>query len=266
MRDLDLEVAELLPWFRQESGSSFVLISVSADDAATWVESLSDAIRRCYIADESLDQRVAATGVSKSEALAARLPDRGSVMAGDFGEILVFLYLATTEHPRPVIGPKKWRLKQDRTKPAPFSDVVQFVVPRWPQASEADCVLCCEVKTKSTPGNSTPIASAISDCERDRLGRLTKTLVWLRERALHEDLGTTTLAHLARFIDATDHPPAMKRFHAVAVVCASLLNDEVAVVPDLGTAECTVVVIAVPQLQPVYEALFDAVHASVSAP
>ena len=36
-----------------------------------------------------------------------------------------------------------------------------------------------------------------------------------------EDLGDVKVEHLDRFINATDHPPASKRFCAVAVVCSS---------------------------------------------
>lgn len=112
-----------------------MLIQVSDEQAAAWAEVLGLPLRRCYIADAVLDFHTERTGRPKSELLAAKLPDRGSVMAGDFGEILVFLYHAALEHPLTVIGPKKWRLKQDRTKPAPYSDVVHFVMPSWPLAS-----------------------------------------------------------------------------------------------------------------------------------
>ena len=184
-------------------------------------------------------------------------------MAGDFGEILVFIYQGIAEHPTAVIGPKKWRLKQDRSKPAPYSDVVQFIVPAWPDTSTVDRILCSEVKTKSTSSDSTPIASAIADCEKDRVGRLAKTLVWLKERAIRDDLGSTSIAHLDRFIEATDHPPAQKQFRAVAVICTSLLDEELASAPDVTSADYTVLVLAVPDLKRRYEDLFDAVHASV---
>jgi hypothetical protein len=44
-----------------------------------------------YAADELLQARVAELGLSRAEVLASLLPDRGAVMAGDFGEILVFI-------------------------------------------------------------------------------------------------------------------------------------------------------------------------------
>lgn len=122
------------------------------------------------------------------------------------------------------------------------------------------------MKTKSTNGDSTPISSAIADCEKDRTSRLAKTLVWLKERALHEDLGSTTVAHLERFTKATDHPEAQKQFRAVAVVCASLVDDELADAPEEEPTDHTVVVIAVPDLKQRYEDVFYAVHATVAEP
>ncbi len=266
MNDLGLDVSKLLAWFAHAQDSPYALIQVSDEHAAAWAEVLGLPLRRCYIADAVLDIHAERTGRPKAELLAAKLPDRGSVMAGDFGEILVFLYHAALEHPQTVIGPKKWRLKQDRTKPAPCSDVVHFVVPSWPLASEQDRVLCSEVKLKSTARDSSPNALAVAGCEKDRISRLVKTLAWLRERALHEDLGTTTIDHIERFINAADHPPALKQFRAVAVVCSSLVNEELAKAPAVAPADYSVVIIAVPDLKDHYEAVFDAIHATVADP
>ena len=95
---------------------------------------------------------------------------------------------------------------------------------------------------------------------------MAKTLVWLKERALHENLGSTTVAHLDRFTKATDYPAAQKQFWAVAVVCASLVGDELADAPEEKPTDHTVVVIAVPDLKQRYEDVFDAVHATVTEP
>jgi hypothetical protein len=266
MRDLGVDIGEFAPWFAAELQSPYVLIRVAEEHAATWADVLGVPFRRCYIADAALCERTQQTGYPKSELIAAKLPNRGSTMAGDFGEILVFLYHGTVEPNADLLGPKKWRLKQDRTKPAPYSDVIHFILPNWPHASDQDRILCSEVKTKSTAGDSSPVSSAIADCEKDRTSRLAKTLVWLKERALHEDLGTTTIDHLERFIKATDHPEAQKEFRAVAVVCASLLDDEIEDAPDEQTADHTVVVIAVPKLKQRYEQVFDAVHSTVAEP
>ena len=264
MIDLCIDVSRFVPWFAHEQDNPYVLIRISAEHAASWTNVLGVPLRRCYISDDALEDNSRRTGRPKSELIPAKLPSPGSTMAGDFGEILVYLYHAAHEHPTAVIGPKKWRLKQDRTKPAPYSDVVHFVVPSWPQSSENDLLLCSEVKTKSTDGDSSPITAAIADCEKDRTSRLAKTLVWLRERALGEDLGSTTIGHLERFINATDHPPAQKHFRAVAVICSSLVDAELADAPNRAPADHAVVIISVPDLKKVYEAVFNAAQSSTA--
>lgn len=256
--DLEFDLADAAPWFPHDQESPYVLVRVSDEHAKAWAASLGVAVRRCYVSDSMIEERAKALGVQKADIIAACLPDAGATMAGDFGEILVYFYQGSRELPAIAFGPKKWRLKQDRTKPAPHSDVVQFVLPAWPQSSVDDVLLCSEVKTKSTDGASTPIKSAIEDSTKDRKSRLARTLVWLRERALMESLGDVDLAHLDRFINATDHPPATKRFRAVAVVCKSLVEEELKDAPDTPTPEYTVVVIAVPHLKEIYSAVFEA--------
>jgi len=262
VRELGVDFASVGSWFRAEQESPYVLVRVADEHAHAWANLMGLPIRRCYVADSVLVANTERTGWSRTDLVSARLPDPGSTMAGDFGEILVALYQAAHESPMEVIDPKKWRLKQDRTKPAPFSDVVQFVVPAWPESSDQDRLLCSEVKTKSTRGKSTPIIAAIADSKKDRVERLSRTLVWLRERALFEYLGTMTLAHLERFIELTDHPPVRKEFRAVAVICTSLLADELASAPETQPQDYSVVVIAVPELKECYEAAYREILAA----
>ena len=70
-------------------------------------------------------------------------------MSGDFGEVLGYFYKAIREPPAAAIGPRKWRLKQDRTKLAPKSDVVHFVMPNRPHTSVEEAILCAEVKANT---------------------------------------------------------------------------------------------------------------------
>jgi hypothetical protein len=265
MDDLGFDILRTLAWFPHSKEAPYVLVRVSDEHAKAWADALGVAVRRCYVSDSVVEERAKATGVSKAEIIAARLPDAGSTMAGDFGEILVYFYQAAKEHPGAAFGPKKWRLKQDRTKPAPHSDVVQFVLPSWPTPSDKDLLLCSEVKTKSTNGSSSPITSAIEDSAKDRTSRLARTLVWLRERALLEPLGDIQLVHLDRFINATEHPPATKRFRAVAVICSSLVDGELVDAPTEVSSDYTVVVIAVPDLRKTYTAVFEAARTSAPA-
>ncbi|WP_203235114.1 Hachiman antiphage defense system protein HamA [Rariglobus hedericola] len=227
---------------------------------------LRDAVRRCYLSDEKLltqaqilELELGGTFESRqTEIIKSKLPDPSSTMAGDFGEILIYAYQATKALPSVTIGPKKWRLKQDRTKPAPCSDVVHFILPTWPVSSTRDEVLCAEVKMKATNGASTPIQDAITDCEKDRISRLSRTLQWLKERALTENIGEVQIAHLNRFIKATDHPPAIRRFRAVAVISENLVDTELLNAPQQASPEYELVVVAVPNLHTVYNAVFEA--------
>ena len=266
MDELGLDIDQVLPWFEEEQNSSYLMIQVPSDMSEQWAGDLALAIRRCYIGDGDLIQRAGELeqqlgGTVRSRQIAvigAKLPDPGSTMSGDFGEIITYLFQAIRHHPQVAFGPKKWRLKQDRTKPAPYSDVVHFVLPQWPTPCEDDQLLCAEVKSKSTSGDSSPIQAAIADSAKDRTTRLAKTLVWLRDRAITHSLGTTTLAHLNRFIKATDHPEATRRFFAVAVVCANLVETELQDAPQAQPDGCSVVVVVVPDLKAVYEACFAA--------
>lgn len=261
MRDLEIDLAEVRTIFIEEHNRPYLLIKVPTSATAAWADTLGVPARRCYLSDRSLFENAKRTNRTRTEIVQAKLPDPGSVMAGDFGEILTALFLASREHPTEVRDPKKWRLKQDRTKAAPYSDVVHFVLPQWPATSSEDRLICAEVKTKSTSSNSTPIASAIADSRKDREGRLVKTLAWLKERALGEELGTVDLDQIERFLKATDHPAATREFRAVAVICASLLASELNGDPPADEG-CTLVVISVPDLKENYEALYAAIIAS----
>ena len=197
-----MNVNNFIAFKRRIDQRNFDLVSVPPAVVATWGAVLCHAFRRAYISDQLLDQRAEVTQSPRAEILAAKLPDAGSVMSGDFGEIVAYLYLGVQPQGEVPIGPKRWRLKQDRTKSAPFTDVVQFILPQWPVASNADRVVCAEVKAKATAGAFRPIEKAIAGSQLDSTSRLSRTFVWLRERALlGDDIGAITLPQLQRFIE-----------------------------------------------------------------
>ena len=257
MQELGIDIEQVFAWFPHETETPYVLVRVPLEHADNWVVALRDAVRRCYLADELLQSRARqleeelqdTTDESRqAQIIDSKLPESGSTMAGDFGEILTYFYKSAKAHPQVAFGPKKWRLKQDRTKPAPYYDVIQFILPTWPMSSAQDELLCAEVKTKSTNRASSSIQAAMEDCAKDRTSRLSKTLQWLKARALGESLGTVEIAHLNCFINATDHSPATKRFRAVAVICSSLVDSELEEAPAQAPADYTLVVVAVPNL------------------
>ncbi|MDO3215853.1 Hachiman antiphage defense system protein HamA [Mycobacteroides abscessus] len=264
MRDLGLDPDSFASVVTSSQLSGYVLIRMSAGFATELSPELGIAFRRCYVTDGAMNQRATETGATRREIVKVKLPDRGSVMAGDFGEILTSLVQAIEDHQSELLDPRKWRLKNDRTKPAPRSDVVQFVLPEWPEASADDRLICSEVKTKSTASEHSPILHAISDSEKDSDGRLVKTLVWLRERALDTGLETVSVGQLDRFINAVDYPAATHEFRAVAVVCADLIESELKDIelPDLG--DRALIVLVVPDLKDTYESVYDAILETVA--
>ncbi len=270
MNELGVAIERIIPWFPHETETPYVLVRVSEAHANSWAELVRDAFRRCYLKDQFLETRShelekQARGnlnEIQEQIIRSKLPNPGSVMSGDFGEILVYFFQAKEAYPNIAFGPKKWRLKQDRTKSSPYSDVVQFVLPTWPTPSREDVIHCAEVKAKATNGDSTPIQSAIRDCGKDRTSRLAKTLVWLRDRAIGEELGSVRIPHLNRFINATEFPPATKRFRAVAVICSSIAEAELKAAPAIESADFSMVIITVPNLKTVYTSVFEAVQQS----
>lgn len=256
MKELGLDLAEVRTFFNEACSKPYVLVAIAEDRVAEWTELLGVPARRCYISDGQLKSTVDDKGHSYQTVVQAVIPDEGSVMAGDYGEIVTAFYLAACAHPVEVLEPKMWRLKSRRTKASEGSDIVQLQLPHWPVATAEDTIVCAEVKTKSTNGASTPVKSAIGDSRKDRESRLSKTLVWLREKAIVGDLGTVGFDHIDRFVKATDHPPATREFRAVAVISSELLDDELTDVIVPETTECTLVVISVPDLKANYEDLY----------
>lgn len=257
MNDLGLDPSDILDWFEQQSNGNHELVILSDEVAANLPNRMPVAVRRCYISDDLLEERASKLGLGFEEVIAAVLPDPGSVMAGDFAEILVFIYHAARHTPLQVFGPKKWRLKQDRTKPCPHSDVVQFILPHWPESSADDVLLCSEVKCKSTPGRFRPVAKAIEGCKEDQASRLARTLVWLRQRAILTDSAGSDLQILDRFIQSDKHPRAQKCFEAVAVVSSSLLGEALEDVPSPREDGYVVIIISVPELHKWYNEVYD---------
>lgn len=262
MDDINFNFTNALACFQHEQEYPYVLVRFTPELVEQLQIELTAPLRRCYITDQLLAERAAELGLSQATVLASRLPDQGATMAGDFGEILCYLYQSTKELPATAIGVKKWRLKQDRTKPAPKSDVVHFLMPNRPNPSTEDAVLCAEVKLKSTDAKTTPIASAIEDCSKDRTSRLAQTLVWLKERAMTESLGDVDIPLLDRFINLVDNPPIAKRYRAVAVICEDLLDAELQTAPDIPSSEFTLLIISVPNLKITYETVFERAQAS----
>lgn len=262
---LGLDLNAFAAHFIEVHDTPFLLVRADASESAKWATLLGVPARRCYISDTNLKDRSDELGVAGSEIAAVKIPDPGPVMSGDFGEILAAFYLAAAALPEYSIDPVKWRYKADRKKAAPHADIVQFIVPKWPDSSAHDSVTCAEVKAKATGTNFDPIAAAVEGSGLDRAGRLVNTLNWLKEKAISDGSDTVNIAQLDRFISAIDHPALTRNFLAVAIIDSNYVES----VLELGTvpnpSECTLVVISVPELKKRYTELFHEIVVSAAA-
>ncbi len=269
MEEIHFDVAAALNWFTEESTTPYRLVRINEDQADQLVEVLCDPIRRCYLSDAVLLQRAdelegEVPGDFQERQLVvlkSTLPDPGSVRSGEFGENLVLLFQAIDIHPEILVSPKKLRLKHDRNKPAPYSDIVQFFLPQWPNTGENDTVYCTESKLKSTEGEFDPISDSIAGCLQDRTGRLTKTLIWLEENLIKgKDIGEVSIAQVDRFLEPYDHPKCKKEYKAIAIISEDLLSEELINAPNEEPDNYQLVIIAVPNLYRIYNTIYDTIE------
>ncbi|MGH1399211.1 MAG: Hachiman antiphage defense system protein HamA [Alphaproteobacteria bacterium] len=248
-------------WFTDHvmpNGSVEVRAHVLDDDKIVELEEfMIEAIPGCYISDNDLEAQINNTGLSASEILQNKLPDTGSVMAGDFGEVLTLFYLGS-ERQEVVKKLRKWRFKQDRTKAAPHSDVVILYREHDDRPSRKDFVICAESKLKSTASAFSPIEKSIDGYKSDKTGRLARTLVWLKEKAIdHEN--ATSIAFIKRFTEDHLKTEFKKTYRAVAVIDRNYLDEELVKTLDLPeqNEEFEVIVIGIDNLKNLYEHCFS---------
>lgn len=217
----------------------------------------------CYIAQAILRDRVKATALPACTILANKLPDPGSVMSGDFGEIFTLFFLGS-QRAEKVALIKKWRYKQDRRKPAPHSDVVLLYREFADKSSKNDFVISAESKQKATKSAFAPIEAAIAGLTLDQTGRLARTLAWLREKAIDQG-HREEIALVERFT----HDLAVtyaKHYKAVAIIDRELLDGELTRQPSPAiNASFEVVVIGIKDLKVFYETVFGRAVKEVTA-
>ena len=232
---------------------------LQGDQASALENYMVQSLPECYTTKKTLKMRAEATKVSLSQLMANKLPDAGNVMSGDFGEIIAMFFLST-ERTEVTTLIKKWRYKQDRNKAAPHADIVIFHRENSAAASKNDFIICAEAKQKATRSNTyIPIAKAIEGFEEDKTGRLARTLVWLREKAIDHE-SQREIKFLDRFtVDPTVE--YLKHFKAVAIIDRSLLDREITrqiAIPQQNES-FEVVVLGVDNLKTFYERVYERV-------
>ncbi len=177
-------------------------------------------------------------------------------MSGDFGEVLTLFFLSS-ERPEKTKLVMKWRYKQDRRKPAPHSDVIILHRRKRDAPSKTDFVICAETKQKATHSERfIPISEAVRGFEKDRIGRLARSLAWLRERAIDRDL-PKNITYIERFTNDLS-VEYCKYFKAVVILERDLLDKEITRKIGLPGQDASfeIVALGVGSLKSLYEAVF----------
>jgi hypothetical protein len=252
---------DVLSWFKDHPlPSNAIVADVYVLDPSKRTEVadfLSRELPDCYISKDEIGAQMKRTGLTTQEIIANKFADPGSVMAGDFGEILSLFFLGSGGGSA-LRKVKKWRFKQDRNKAAPHSDVILLHCSDPSNPDKDDFLICAEAKVKSTSSKTyRPIANALEGYESDRTGRLAKTLAWLREKAIESDTAES-IKFIERFSKDQIKVPYQRRHRAIAIIDLGFLDAELIEAVSVPTNDSAfkIVVMGVDELKALYEECF----------
>lgn len=237
--------------------------------------------REAYIANKEVERIVNDYSKSREDVIQRRLPEKGKVMSGDFGEILTFYLASQIWSPTANVLPMKWRFKDKKTAASNYTDIMLFELKDESNPSVDDALYTYEVKTRATnlPNAVYPthkkkafvtykdgklectFIEAVVDANKDAVERAAETIPYLLTRC--EDLGLTELhAKINRFSNPVDKT-YRKEYNAVAVIDSSTLSEQMNRLPaDLLSSHPNVSrVFCVPMdnLKEIYEKIYEAV-------
>lgn len=245
-------------------GTIYQIYSLKEDDLGDFLNKLPEEFRLCYITDDELNDLSKKNGESKNDTLRKYiLPNVGNIMSGDFGEMLSYFLVIDKYNDEGLIidGPRKWRWKPARNKPAPYSDAVLFHFHNKGKSSTKDKMISIESKMKATYSNNHRIQDAINDAKEDRNSRAVKTLDWLDEKYGRCGMRKEQ-QELQRFRKPSKFGSYEKIYKAIPIIDKKLLPDELKekVISDDGIK---ILVISINNLKEIYQDTYKNIISSV---
>jgi hypothetical protein len=235
--------------------------------------------REAYISEEKLNHIVSHFPTTRKEAISKRLPRKGGVMSGDFGEILSFYMACQIWSPSVNVMPMKWRFKDSKKDASKYTDVILFELHDVDNPSVDDAMFTYEVKTCATGlGDGTykvhvrpsyknykdgklecTIIEAVFDANKDAVERAAETIPYLLTRCEDEDLYNLH-KQIYRFREA-EKTTYKKVYNAVAIMDSTTLSKQISrmpgdllrIHPNVKNVYC----IPIDNLQNVYESVYD---------
>ena len=136
-----------------KSGLEFYVFDNSK--ATAFIQDCLIPFREAYISEDKLTHIVSRFPTTRKEAISRRLPRKGMVMSGDFGEILSFYLAIQTWTPAANVLPMKWRFRDSKKDASKYTDIILFSLQDPDNPSTSDSMFTYEVKTCATGlGNS----------------------------------------------------------------------------------------------------------------
>ena len=236
--------------------------------------------REAYIGKEKIYSIVKDYGETVENVVQNRLPDKGKVMSGDFGEILS-LYLAVQMWATDItVVPMKWRFKDKKKDASHYTDVILFKLTDKDNPSKNDKMYTYEVKTRATKICKTcydkhkqkarigykdgklecTFIEAVVDANTDAIQRAAETIPYLKIRCQDEGL-KDLYGKINRFSTGNKGVTFQREHNAVAVIDNSDLALQVSrIPPDLFTAHPSVnndYCIPITDLKILYESIYN---------
>lgn len=260
-----------------QSGLQFYVFD--SNKANSFVADCLVPFREAYIANDDVDRISNDFSKTREDVIQRRLPEKGKVMSGDFGEILTFYLASQIWSPSANVLPMKWRFKDKKTAASNYTDIMLFELKDESNPSVNDALYTYEVKTRATnlPNEVYPthkkkafvtykdgklectFIEAVVDANKDAVERAAETIPYLLTRC--EDLGLTELhAKINRFSNPVNMT-YRKEYNAVAVIDNSTLPEQMKRLPaDLLSSHPNVGrVFCVPMdnLKEIYEKIYE---------
>jgi hypothetical protein len=254
----------LLDYFDYDRSTGFHIYTLKNEDVKKFLSDITVPFRNCYIIDAELDERALENKISKADFLEKHvLPDVGNIKSGDFGE-MVSWYFVTAHYSNKgldLISPKKWLWKEDRNKATPYTDVVAFYFPDTNKPSANDFIVSVESKMKATPRKAHRVQDAIDGANKDKLSRLTKTLLWLETK--YSRIGDMENKKVVqRYLDPVKNGTYEKIFKAIAIIDKSLSGFEMSEPVTKGD-NIKILLIVITNLKDIYEENYIQIKGSV---
>lgn len=258
---------DLLKHFKSKEISSLPCTAyvLNSEDIASFLKKLPSLFRDCYVSDEKIDELAKAdSSLSKETIIKTYLPDLGNIQSGDFGEIISYHLIKEKDLPLKLDGFYKWRFKIDKNKPTPLADLVLLHIDNDTIPSENDYIISAEVKTRATnQGNDTfsnAVKEALEGVKIDRISRLAKTLVWMKDKSIQHSM-LDLRKKLERFINATDAIYG-KKFNAVLVIDDQYTDGKMdtSTIIENQDDDTEIIIFCFPNLKNIYEEVYKNIN------